>query len=151
MSQTVAKVFMPGALVVLAAAAWPQVQTTPQENLIHVEVGGLRSAKGQVRCGLFSSAVDFPSKNAIAKATSSITGGQAVCEFRGVAPGTLAVSVFHDENSNGKLDTNFIGIPREGVGASNNAKGRFGPPKFRDASIEFSGGRMDIKIAITYL
>jgi len=41
--------------------------------------------------------------------------------------GKYAVSVFHDENSNGKLDTNFLGIPREGVGASNNAKGHFGP------------------------
>jgi len=47
--------------------------------------------------------------------------------FPGVAPGRYAVSVFHDENSNGKMDTNFIGIPREGVGASNNAKGHLGP------------------------
>jgi len=39
----------------------------------------------------------------------------------------------HDENSNGKMDTNFIGMPREGVGASNNAKGHMGPLKFRAA------------------
>jgi len=48
------------------------------------------------------------------------------CEFPGVAAGTYAVSAFHDENSNGKLDRNFMGIPREGVGASNNAKGHLG-------------------------
>jgi uncharacterized protein (DUF2141 family) len=51
-----------------------------------------------------------------------IIDGRAVCEFPGVTPGTYAISVFHDENSNGKLDTNLLGIPREGVSASNNRK-----------------------------
>ena len=68
-----------------------------------------------------------------------------------VKPGTYAVSTFHDENSNGKLDTNLLGIPTEGVGASNNAKGHFGPPKFDDAKFRFEGGRLDLKIAIDYL
>jgi len=45
-----------------------------------------------------------------------------------------AVSVFHDENYNGKLDTNLLGIPREGVGASNDARGNFRPPKFGAAA-----------------
>jgi uncharacterized protein (DUF2141 family) len=59
--------------------------------------------------------------------------------------------VFHDENSNGKLDTNFMGIPREGVGASNNAKGHLGPLKINDAAFQLSGGRVDLKIKINYL
>ena len=83
--------------------------------------------------------------------TSAIADKKAVCEFSGIAPGAYAVSVFHDENSNGKLDTKFMGIPREGVGASNNARGHFGPPKFDAAAFHFSGGRADLKIAINYL
>jgi uncharacterized protein (DUF2141 family) len=71
--------------------------------------------------------------------------------FAGIAPGTYAVSVFHDENANGKLDTNFMGIPREGVRASNNAKGHLGPPKFNAAAFRFAGGRLDLKITINYL
>jgi uncharacterized protein (DUF2141 family) len=71
--------------------------------------------------------------------------------FFHVAPGTYAVSVFHDENSNGKLDTNLMGIPREGVGASNGARGHFGPPKFDDAAFHFSGGQLDLKITVNYL
>ena len=82
---------------------------------------------------------------------SPISNGHAVCEFPGVKEGTYAVSVFHDENSNGKLDAKFMGMPREGVGASNNAKGHFGPPKFDAAAFRFSGGRMELKITITYL
>lgn len=123
------------------------------QNVVHVEVDGLRSDRGQVICSLYSSAAGFPKKDtkAIAHAKSLITNRHGECVFAGIQPGTYAVSLFHDENSNGKLDTNFLGIPREGVGASNNAKGHLGPPSFHDASFEYAGGRMELKIAITYL
>lgn len=126
---------------------------TRQENAIQVHIDGLRNDSGQVLCALFSSTRDFPKKpeNAVAHANSTIVHGQATCEFQSIPSGTYAVSVFHDENSNGKLDTKFMGIPREGVGASNDAKGRFGPPKFSAAAFQYSGGRMTLKITINYL
>jgi len=132
--------------------ALAQAQPSPG-NLIHVEIGGLRSDKGQVVCDLHSSAEGFPKNGnkAVAHAKSPIANEHAVCEFPDIKAGTYAVAVFHDENSNGKLDTNFMGIPREGVGASNNAKGHFGPPKFDAAAFRFSGGRLELKITITYL
>lgn len=124
-----------------------------KENAIQVGVDGLRNDRGQVLCALFSSAPDFPKKpeNALAHAKSTIAHEQATCEFQSIPPGTYAVSVFHDENSNGKLDTNFMGIPREGVGASNNAKGRLGPPKFASAAFPYPGGRLFLQITIHYL
>ena len=136
----------------LAECGRAQIQT-PQANLIRVEIGGLRSDKGQVFCTLYSSPDGFPKKSekATAHFNSTISDKQAVCGFSGVAPGTYAVSVFHDENSNGKLDTNLMGIPREGVGASNGARGHFGPPKFDDAAFHFSGGQLDLKITVNYL
>ena len=138
--------------VVCSARIWAQSQE-PQESLIHVDIDGLRSDRGQVLCALFSSAADFPKRadRAVAHAKSEISGRHATCEFQGVSPGTYALSVFHDENSNGKLDTNFLGIPREGVGASNNAKGHFGPPKFSAAAFQHSGGRINLKIRVNYL
>ena len=124
-----------------------------QGNLIQVEIGGLRNDKGQVLCALYSSADGFPKKGdkALAHAKSPISNGHAICEFPEVTAGNYAVSVFHDENSNGKLDTNFMGIPREGVGASNNAKGHLGPPKFDAAAFRFAGGLLELKITINYL
>ena len=83
--------------------------------------------------------------------TAKIADRRAVCEFTAVMPGTYAVSVVHDENSNGKLDTNFIGMPREGVGASNDAKGHMGPPKFSAASFRYERRRLDLKIHVNYL
>jgi uncharacterized protein (DUF2141 family) len=51
--------------------------------------------------------------------------------------GFLAAAAYHDENGNNRMDSNFIGIPTEGTGASNNAESPFGPPKFRDARFSF--------------
>ncbi|HKW33045.1 MAG TPA: DUF2141 domain-containing protein [Candidatus Acidoferrum sp.] len=146
-------------MILFSAALWlacepalPQTQD-PHPHIIRVEVVGLHSDKGQVLCALYSSRDGFPkqSEKASARVSSAIADKKAVCEFSGMAPGTYAVSVFHDENSNGKLDTKFMGIPREGVGASNNAKGHFGPPKFEAAAFPFSGGRLELKITINYL
>ena len=141
-----------GAILALAEMALPQTQA-PAANVIHVEIGGLRNDKGQVFCALYSSGDGFPnqSEKALARVSSTIVDKRAVCEFSGVAPHTYAVSVFHDENSNGKLDTNFMGIPREGVGASNGARGHLGPPKFDAAAFHFPGGHLDLKITIMYL
>ena len=130
----------------------PQAGLT-EENVIHVDIDRMHSDKGRVFCALYSSANGFPkdSRRAIARTNSSISNGKASCEFSGIKPGTYAVSVFHDENSNGRLDTNFLGIPREGVGASNDARGHLGPPKFDAAAFQFSGGRLNLKITINYL
>jgi uncharacterized protein (DUF2141 family) len=142
--------------VVLGAACVADGQTpTPADSVIHVEISGLRNDNGQMLCALYSSAQAeaFPKKadKAVARLTAKIADRRAVCDFAGVAPGIYAVSVVHDENSNGKLDTNFIGMPREGVGASNDAKGHMGPPKFGAASFPYRGGRLELKIHIHYL
>ncbi len=145
---------LPTALLGICFATSALAQEAPaQQSLIHVEISGFRSDKGQVLCALFSSADDFPktADKAVAQARSAITGRHAVCEFHGMASGTYAVSVFHDENSNGKLDANTLGMPIEGVGASNDAKGHFGPPKFAAAAFRFPGGRMDLTVTINYL
>lgn len=144
-----ALILIPGINVSSGAAQRPPLQPTQ----IHVDVVGLRNNKGQVLCFLFSSPIDFPKKDdqAVAHYTSGISNRQASCKFSGISPGTYAVSAFHDENSNGKLDTNFMGIPREGVAASNDARGRLGPPKFDDAAFQVSGDQVNLRITITYL
>src|SRR5271154_3726727 len=137
------------ALIVAAGGVLAQ----PAGNVIHVDLAGLRSDKGQVMCSLYSSADGFPKdgNKAQTQLKSPISSGHAVCDFTGIRPGTYAVAVFHDENSNGKMDTNLIGMPREGVGASNDAQGHFGPPPFDKAAFRYTGGRMELKITLHYL
>ena len=151
-TETLHPLYKMGLPLVLTASALPQVALNTID-VIHVEIGGFRTDKGQVLCTLFSSATDFPKhgEKALAHAHPGIAQREAVCEFSGIAPGRYAVSVFHDENSNGKMDTNFIGMPKEGVGASNDAKGRFGPPGFDAAAFQYTGGKLELKIKLAYL
>jgi uncharacterized protein (DUF2141 family) len=147
-------VSLAGALLLSVRAVSSQ-ELPAQGKSIRVQISGLHSDKGQVLCALFpsASAAAFPKKPeaSIAQSKSDITNWQALCEFHGIEAGTYAISAIHDENSNGRLDTNFMGIPKEGVGASNDAKGHFGPPKFDAAAFHFDGGRLGLKITIVYL
>ena len=122
-------------------------------SAIRVQIEGLRSDRGEAVCALFADAADFPKRidRAFAHTAAQILMGHATCEFPRVPAGIYAISVFHDENGNGKLDTNWLGIPREGVGASNNPKPRMGPPKFAAARFQHSGGSTDVEITLHYL
>jgi len=78
-----------------------------------------------------------------------VTGEEAVAAFQDIPAGTYAIAVFHDTNSNTKLDKNFFGIPKEGYAFSNNVFGTFGPPDFDDASFELDGNKT-VKIKMGY-
>ncbi len=130
-----------------------QTNNTSDSNAIKVALVDLHSNDGEVRCALYSSADGFPDifTKAAKTTTAKITNEQAVCEFSAVVPGDYAISAFQDENSSGRLDRNFIGMPKEGVGASNDAKGSFGPPKFDDARFSYKGGLHQLTIHMRYL
>jgi uncharacterized protein (DUF2141 family) len=137
----------PPALADQAAPAPP----TPA-NEIRVVAQGLKDSKGKMFCELFeaANAKDYPTKpeHAVMKTVAPITDKTAACTFSGVKPGTYAVAVFHDENDNGKLDTGFLGIPTEPTGASNDARGSMGPPKFKDAQFVYSGGALVVTVKL---
>jgi uncharacterized protein (DUF2141 family) len=114
-----------------------------------VRVHDLRSDDGKVLAQLFDSEKGFPGKNehAIDQGRSKITNGSARLVWEGLPRGTYAVAIIHDENGNGKLDTNLIGMPKEGVAASRNARARFGPFKWKDAKFEHAGAtKMSVKM-----
>jgi uncharacterized protein (DUF2141 family) len=128
-------------------------QPAVEGHVIRIAMTGFRNDKGQALCALFTPGKAFPTDTSRAAAHVSVpvSQGRAVCEFADVAPGRYAVSVVHDENSNQKMDTNFLGIRKEGVGASNDAKGKMGPPKFDAAAFTYSGGRLELTIKIVYI
>lgn len=113
-------------------------------SLLTVRVEGLRSSSGSVRVALFASEAGFPgdAARAVRVRKSEIAAGRARVELAELAAGTYAVAVLHDENDNGQLDTGFLGIPSEGLGASNDAQGRFGPADWEDARFELRGERV---------
>ena len=79
-------------------------------------------------------------KTPVQGSVAAIRAGAALCVFKGVPRGVYGISAFHDQNNNGKLDTNFIGLPTEDYCASRDARNTFGPPSFADAKFTYTGG-----------
>ena len=73
-----------------------------------------------------------PSKKGIQEQTGKIINNVSQVIFKNLMAGKYAISLFHDENNNKKMDAGIFKIPTEGWGVSNDAKGNFGPPKFED-------------------
>lgn len=101
-----------------------------------VRIEGVRSADGDIRVALHRRAdgVDFPDSAGIVKAAMrpAAKGGDFL--LAGLPPGDYAVAAFHDEDRDGDLNTNLLGMPTEGYGFSNEARGIFGPPGFDAAA-----------------
>ena len=119
---------------------------------ILVTISNMRSTTGKVNVSLFNTAAGFPSKpeNAVAIQSVSIPSDKVTLRFDNVPFGTYAVACHHDENGNGKMDTNLLGIPKEGYGASNNAVGKFSAPKFNEAKFPFDGAVLSVNIKMFY-
>ena len=140
-----------GALV-LAALPWPSASQAPCPG-IHVTVLDIRNSTGTVACALFESAEGFP-VDFLHAATNimviKVRKTRARCDFEDIPPGRYALGVIHDENMNGKLDMNAFGVPKEGYGFSNDAKGWLGAPSFEAASFEYDGRTLDLTIDMHY-
>ena len=111
-----------------------------------VSVSGLKNNTGMVKVGLYNSDGTFL-KSTYKGITSVIKNNGATVTFVGIPKGEYGISAYQDENSNGKLDKNIIGIPSEDFACSNNAKGFMGPPAYEDAKFIISKDlKIDIKL-----
>lgn len=139
-------------VLLLPAGASPLWAEAATEGTISIRVTGLKNDKGQVCIALYNSPDTFPVDEKHFRATcAGIVGKTATIALPNIPPGQYAAFAFHDKDGDGKLKTNWLGIPKEGVGASRGAKGRMGPPKFKDAAFDVGKGGKQIQIAIQYL
>ena len=120
---------------------------------IHINILNIRNSRGSIACALFDSPDGFPVKF-LHYATNimviKIRDAKARCDFLDIPPGRYALAVIHDENMDGKLDTNWLGIPKEGYGFSNKAKALLGPPSFEAASFFYDGKDLMMTIRLNY-
>ncbi len=132
------------AAIVASLAAVPSGAATE----FTVSVAGIAAARGDVRIAVHAAAGEFPDeRGAVAKAAIPARPGEIRQGFD-LPPGRYAVAVFHDENGNGVLDTNFVGAPKEPYGFSNNVRGRLRAPSFAEAGIMLGTEPLEVKIGI---
>ena len=134
----------------LFAAQIATAATLPVQAL-EVEVQGLRNSKGVIHACLSRDPRHFPDCKRDANAIK-LTVPATVRRLRltGYAAGRHALTLFHDENRNQRLDT-VLGIPREGFGFSRNPVVRFGAPKFKQVDIELGPGFTRQTVRMQYL
>lgn len=106
-----------------------------EKHTITINFKGMKSDKGNLYVALYNKPDNFlkkPLKGFMVK----VVDKKATLTLKDISTGIYAVSAFHDENENKKMDTNFFGIPKEPTGMSNDAKAFMGPPKYEDAKFK---------------
>jgi uncharacterized protein (DUF2141 family) len=118
--------------------------------VIQLTVIGLENDIGDVQVGLFNSAESFngKTKEKFAGAVIKIQNKKIQYIFPTVPYGEYAIKLFHDEDGDDEIDTNFLGIPTESYGFSNNAKALFGPPSFEKAKFIVSSDTVRVEIDV---
>jgi uncharacterized protein (DUF2141 family) len=117
-------------------------------GILHVAVDNVRARTGRVHVDLCTQAQFLKDCPIAADAPAHV--GQATVTLTGLKPGRYAVQVFYDQDGNGKLDRALFGIPKEGVGFSNDAKIRLGPPKWEEAVFDYDGQEKTIHLKLRY-
>jgi uncharacterized protein (DUF2141 family) len=144
----VALILLPARAGLADVSSQPLSAIKSGSSTLVVSVQGLQTPSGTVVALLFPSEQGFPAKEAKAIQRQAVKIGETSAELRfpNLASGTYAVTVYHDINDNGKLDTNWVGIPKEPVGVSNNPKPRMGPPRFQEASFPLTESEQKVAV-----
>jgi uncharacterized protein (DUF2141 family) len=115
---------------------------------VEVHIHGVASTKGFIMVALCDEAEFL--KTCAREARTPATRGDAGVAFLDVPAGRWAVMAYHDENGNGRLDKNVLGVPTEGTAFSRDAKGHFGPPSFNDAAFSAGAGKTVLDVKLSY-
>jgi len=127
-------------------------QVSQEKGEVLVYVYNIKNSKGNVKAALFKGVESYESKKAtpLAKSRAFIQNGKALITFKDIPYGEYTIKVFHDENDDVKVNTNWIGIPTEGFGISNNAIGTFGPLSYEKAKFNLKQASVNQYISLKY-
>ena len=112
-----------------------------------VTIADVAKAEGEIMLAIYDSENNFRKTETIA-ARKPATKGEMIFSFPDLTAGDYAVMVFHDRNSNGELDTNLMGMPKEPWGGSLQGKSVFGAPGWSDTRFELEDDGTSIIITL---
>lgn len=128
-------------LVLIGFAPLAVAETTT----VDVTINNVSTDKGKLVVTVYDSKKTWLKRGFAQEIAAPVEG--AVVRFL-LPEGSFAFQVYHDLDDNGKMKTNFIGIPKEPTGVSNDAKGKFGPPKFKDAAVEIGTEPAEVTLTL---
>lgn len=116
---------------------------------LKLTVIGIWEFEGTIRAALCNSEENYTSNDdPFGAAIIDVSDSTAEYIFEEIPFGTYAIKLIHDVDDNGTLNTNFLGIPQEPYGFSNNARGTFGPADWKDAKFEFTNDGQEVRIKV---
>lgn len=119
-------------------------------GVLHITVQNIESSNGFLNVNLYDSEEAFL-EEPVERISVPAEEGETVITISGLPEGQYAFSIYHDDDSDGKLDRGFLGIPKEGVGFSNDASFRTGPPDHDEAVIEVDDGEVvETTVSLNY-
>ena len=116
-------------------------------SVVRITVAGLKSDAGRVRVAVFATAEVWLKKAQYTRVLE-INGRQAAWLLEDVPYGEYAIAVYHDENANGRLDKNLVGMPSEPYGFSNNARRTFGAPTWEKARFPVASPSLEVAVSV---
>ncbi len=136
----------------LIAAEVPAAVTAPAtEKNLEIIISGIKKPTGNIIAAVYNKKKQWLGDDAYASAIvptkQNLKDGSVVIRFA-LPAGEYAISVFHDRDGDEKMKTNFFGIPKDPMGLSNNAKARFGPPKYADAKFTIADKPLKMNIEL---
>ena len=110
-------------------------------STLSVKVTNILNADGKISIGVCSDPNEFakPNGKVVTGVFEQSQKDELIVKFEGLEDGVYAVSIYHDENNNKILDTNFLGLPSEGYGFSNNLRPMFRGASFEESKFELKG------------
>lgn len=116
------------------------------QNSLSIEIQGVKSSSGTINIAIYNQAEGFLKFDDVFKA-ERVAANKESTQFTitDLPNGEYAVAIFHDENANDKLDTNWLGIPKESIAFSNAKIKTFGPPSYKECAFNMDRD-MDLKM-----
>lgn len=124
------------------------IGAAPAPGTLQIEVTNVRAQTGSVHADICTQAQFLKDCSRSADALARV--GTTVLTLTGLKPGRYAAQVYYDQNGNHKVDKAMFGIPKEGVGFSNDAKIRMAPPKWEEAVFDYDGRARTIRLRLRY-
>ncbi len=137
--------------MVSAALLFAGFATNAQTGPLSVTIEGVSSASGKIMMAIFRQPDGFPAEPQKAYQLREVPAskGNHIVNLSGLPYGKYALALYHDQNNDNQLNTNFLGAPKEGYGFSNNVRPKFSAPAFGEAAFDHNG-KKQIKIAMRY-
>ena len=109
---------------------------------ISLQINNVKTSNGTINVAVYDESEGFLKLDKVYKADSVMAHkGKTELHITGLPEGEYALAIFHDENGNNKLDTNWLGIPKEDIGFSYARMKTFGPPQFKECAFTLSNNQ----------